>query len=104
LRFAPGQLPPADLFWSITMYNLPQRLLVDNPLNRYSIGDRSPGLKKNADGSMDIYLQSTDPGGDKTSNWLPTPKGPFFFVARFYGPRSNLIDGSWSLPPLVELK
>lgn len=104
LRFAPGQLPPADLFWSITMYNLPQRLLVDNPLNRYSIGDRSPGLKKNADGSMDIYLQSTDPGGDKTSNWLPTPKGPFFFVARFYGPRSNLIDGSWSLPPLTELK
>jgi hypothetical protein len=53
---------------------------------------------------MDIYLQSTDPGGDKTSNWLPTPKGPFFFVARFYGPRSNLIDGSWSLPPLTELK
>jgi hypothetical protein len=104
LRFPAGQLPPADLFWSITMYNLPQRLLVDNPLNRYSIGDRSPGLKKNADGSMDIYLQSTDPGGDKTSNWLPTPKGPFFFVARFYGPRSNLIDGSWSLPPLVELK
>jgi len=104
LRFAPGQLPPADLFWSITMYNLPQRLLVDNPINRYSIGDRSQGLKKNADGSMDIYLQSTDPGGDKTSNWLPTPKGPFFFVARFYGPRSNLIDGSWSLPPLIELK
>lgn len=104
LRFAPGQLPPADLFWSITMYNLPQRLLVDNPINRYSIGDRTPGLKKNADGSMDIYLQSTDPGGDRSSNWLPTPKGPFFFVARFYGPRSNLIDGSWSLPPLIELK
>lgn len=104
LRFAPGRLPPADLFWSITMYNLPQRLLVDNPINRYSIGDRSPGLRKNADGSLDIYLQSTDPGGESSSNWLPTPKGPFFFVGRFYGPRSELIDGTWSLPPLVELK
>ncbi len=104
MRFAPSQLPPTELFWSITMYNLPQRLLVANPINRYSIGDRTPGLKRGADGSLEIYLQSENPGPDKQSNWLPTPKGPFFFVGRFYGPRANLIDGSWKLPPLVEIQ
>lgn len=104
LRFEPGQLPPVDIFWSITMYTLPERLLVANPINRYSVGDRTPGLKTGADGSLEIYLTSDNPGPDKASNWLPTPKGPFFFVARFYGPRSNLIDGSWTLPPLVEIK
>ena len=102
LRFEPGQLPPVDLFWSITMYNLPQRLLVSNPLDRYSVGDRTPGLKQGVDGSLEIYIQNTDPGPGKTSNWLPTPAGPFFFVARFYGPRQSLIDGSWNLPALKE--
>jgi hypothetical protein len=86
------------------MYNLPERLLVANPINRYSVGDRTEGLKRGADGSLEIYLTSDNPGPDKASNWLPTPKGPFFFVARFYGPRPNMIDGSWTLPPLVEIK
>ena len=104
LRFEPGQLPPASLFWSITMYKLPERLLTENPIDRYSVGDRTPGLKQGTDGSLEIYLQSTDPGPGKTSKWLPTPPGPFFFVARFYGPRISLIDGSWSLPALKETK
>ena len=104
LRFEPGQLPPVDIFWSITMYKLPERFLVANPINRYSVGDRTAGLKTGADGSLEIYLTSDNPGPDKASNWLPTPKGPFFFVARFYGPKAGLIDGSWTLPPLVEVK
>jgi hypothetical protein len=104
LRFEPGQLPPVDLFWSITMYNLPQRLLVDNAINRYSIGDRTEGLKFGADGSLEIYLQNENPGPDKVSNWLPAPSGPFYFVGRFYGPRATAIDGQWSLPPLIERK
>ena len=104
LRFEPGQLPPVDIFWSITMYKLPERFLVANPISRYSVGDRTPGLKIGADGSLEIYLTSDNPGPDKASNWLPTPKGPFFFVARFYGPKAGLIDGSWTLPPLVEVK
>ena len=74
LRYPAGQLPPVNLFWSLTMYNLPQRLLVENPINRYSIGDRTPGLKKGKDGSLEIYLQNESPGADKESNWLPTPK------------------------------
>jgi hypothetical protein len=104
LRFEPGKLPPVDLFWSITMYNLPQRLLVDNPINRYSIGDRTEGLKYGTDGSLEIYIQSENPGPDKVSNWLPAPAGPFYFVGRFYGPQATAIDGRWTLPPLIELK
>ena len=102
LRFEPGQLPPVNEFWSITMYNLPERLLVENPINRYSVGDRTAGLKQGPDGSLEIYIQSDNPGPDKMSNWLPAPKGPFFFVARFYGPKQAAMDGTWKLPPLVE--
>jgi hypothetical protein len=102
LRFPAGQLPPVREFWSITMYNLPQRLLVANPINRYSIGDRTQGLKLGADGSLEIYLQHENPGSDKVSNWLPAPAGPFFFVARLYGPGQTTLSGQWQLPTLQE--
>jgi hypothetical protein len=102
LRFEPGQQPPVTLFWSITMYNLPGRLLVENPINRYSIGDRTAGLKQGPDGSLEIYLQNENPGPEKVSNWLPTPNGPFFLASRYYGPKQPLIDGTWKGPPLVE--
>jgi hypothetical protein len=102
LRFPAGQLPPVSEFWSITMYNLPQRLLVANPINRYSIGDRTEGLKLGADGSLEIYLQHENPGPDKASNWLPAPAGPFFFVARLYGPSAAALSGQWQLPALQE--
>ena len=99
LRFSKGQVPPVKFFWSMTMYNLPDRLLVDNPIQRYAIGSRTQGLKTNADGSVDIYLQSASPGGDKESNWLPTPKqGPFFMVLRMYGPEGKLAAGEWQAP------
>jgi hypothetical protein len=104
LRFPAGQLPPVSEFWSITMYKLPQRLLVDNPIQRYSIGDRTAGLQLGSDGSLEIYIQNTNPGPGKTSNWLPAPAGPFFFVARLYGPKSAALEGKWQLPSLVELK
>jgi hypothetical protein len=102
LRFPAGQLPPVSEFWSITMYNLPQRLLVPNPLQRYSIGDRTPGLRLGADGSLEIYLQNENPGPDKVANWLPAPAGPFFFVARLYGPNAAALSGRWTMPALVE--
>ena len=99
LRFSKDQVPPVKFFWSMTMYDLPDRLLVDNPIQRYAIGSRTQGLKTNADGSVDIYLQSTSPGGDKESNWLPTPKqGPFFMVLRMYGPEGKLAAGEWQAP------
>ncbi len=103
LRFAPGALPPVDFFWSITMYALPDRGLVPNALHRYSLGDRTPGLKYDADGGLTIWLQHDSPGADRESNWLPTPPRPFYFVARLYGPKAEALNGQWTLPPLVKL-
>ncbi len=102
LRFPAGQLPPVSEFWSITMYTLPERLLVPNPIQRYSIGNRTQGLKLEADGSLELYLQHENPGPDKVSNWLPAPAGPFFFVARLYGPSTPALSGQWQLPSLQE--
>ena len=93
-------LPPADAFWSITMYNMPNYRLIDNPINRYSIGDRTPGLKYNEDGSLDIYIQTDSPGPDKESNWLPCPEGNFRPVMRIYQPRPEALDGTYVLPPI----
>ncbi|MFF4341666.1 DUF1254 domain-containing protein [Kitasatospora sp. NPDC001540] len=99
LRFAAGQLPPARFFWSATAYRLPERLLVANEIDRYSIGDRTPGLVYGEDGSLTLYLQHqrpTDP--DELANWLPVPEGPYFVAVRAYGPQPALLDGSWRLP------
>ena len=88
VRFPAGALPPVKLFWSITMYELPSRLLVDNPIDRYSIGDRTPGLAHDADGSLEIALQPAEPTDPmRRANWLPTPAGePFTVIYRLYGP------------------
>ena len=92
-------MPPVKFFWSMTVYNLPERLLIDNSLNRYAIGSRTPGLKTNADGSIDIYLQSKSPGSQKESNWLPAPPtGPYYMILRMYGPQGTLTKGSWVAP------
>jgi hypothetical protein len=104
IRFEPGQLPPVDLFWSLTMYESLGRALVDNPIKRYSIGDRTPGLKRGKDGSLELYLQTDNPGKDKESNWLPTPYANFYLVARMYGPKKPLLDGTWSQPSLTEVR
>jgi hypothetical protein len=101
LTFAKGQLPPVKYFWSITMYSIPQRLLVENPIHRYSIGSSTPGLKKNDDGSLVIYVSATSPGKYKESNWLPAPRGPFWTVLRNYGPDDSIINGSYKRPEYV---
>ena len=107
LRFAPGQTPPLEKqgFWSATMYTLPDRFLVRNPINRYAIGDRNAGLKRDADGGLTIYLQPSSPGPDKEANWLPTPsEGPFMYVIRVYVPSKEAQNGTWKppVPKLVE--
>jgi hypothetical protein len=100
LVFAAGQLPPAKYFWSLTLYTLPDRLLYANDINRYSIGDRTKGLKYNPDKSLTIYLSHEPPDGDKAGNWLPAPAAPYSLVARVYGPSEEAINGSWHLPKL----
>jgi hypothetical protein len=75
LRFAPGQFPPANAFWSLTMYDFPAQLMVPNPLNRYVVNSpMMPQFKKDADGGLTLYFQNESPGADKEANWLPAPK------------------------------
>lgn len=100
LHFDKKDLPPAKFFWSMTLYDLPARHLVANPINRYSIGDRTQGLKYGADGSLDIYVQNTPPGADKAPNWLPAPAGAYDLVMRIYGPDQSVLDGAWTFPEL----
>jgi hypothetical protein len=104
ITFPPGKLPEYQFFWSITMYGLPDRLLVPNPLKRYSIGSNSPDLKMEADGSLVLYLQKDDPGPDKQGNWLPAPDSPFSAVLRVYGPGEAEQTGQWKVPALERVK
>ncbi|MEU3482062.1 DUF1254 domain-containing protein [Streptomyces sp. NPDC033754] len=102
VRFPPGRLPPARFFWSATMYRLPERLLVDNEIDRYSIGDRTPGLVHDDDGGLTLYVRRDRPADPKqAANWLPAPDGPFTVAIRVYGPDPSVLDGGWRLPPLT---
>ena len=101
LRFAPGQLPPVNAFWLLTMYELPSSLLVANPLNRYLINSPMlPDLKRDADGGLTLYIQHDSRGKDKESNWLPAPSGPFLMFMRLFWPKPETLDGEWKQPPL----
>ncbi|MDR2919842.1 MAG: DUF1254 domain-containing protein [Tannerella sp.] len=104
VTFKKGETPPAKYFWSITMYNLPGRFLVANPIDRYSIGSRSKQLKTNPNGSIDIYISKTSPGKALESNWLPAPDGEPFIIMRVYGPGQSVLDGTYKLPPMVKMK
>jgi hypothetical protein len=104
LRFAPGQLPPAKAFWSLTLYEVTpegRAFFTNNPLGRYAIGDRTRGLKKGADGSLEIFVQHERPAGGRESNWLPAPAaGPIRLVLRAYEPQPALLDGRYRVPPV----
>jgi hypothetical protein len=103
LHFAKGQTPPADAFWSLTMYDA-DYFFVPNKLNRYTLSSRFD-FKYAEDGSLDLYIQNDSPGKDKESNWLPAPKGKFVLMLRMYWPKeksSSILDGSWK-PPAVKM-
>ncbi len=103
LTFPAGQLPPVNAFWSLTMYKLPESLLVENPINRYLINSPMlPNLIKNPDGSLTLYLQNQSPGPEKEANWLPAPPGPFSAILRLYWPKPDALNGSWQAPKLVK--
>jgi hypothetical protein len=105
LTFPVGQLPPVNAFWSVTMYDGKTQLLVANPINRYLINSpMMPGLKKNPDGSLTLYIQKDSPGAGKESNWLPAPDGPIYLVMRLYWPKEtppSILppgEGTWKPP------
>ncbi len=104
LTFGPDQLPPVNAFWSVTMYKMPESLLVDNPINRYLINSPMlPNLVKNPDGGLTIYVQNNPPESDRTPNWLPAPPGPFTVFMRLYWPKPEALEGSWKPPKLVKV-
>jgi hypothetical protein len=99
MHFDAANLPPVLAFWSVTGYDK-DGYFIANPIGRYAIGDRDP-LKFNPDGSLDLYIQSENPGPDHESNWLPTGDGSFNLTFRLYWPKPAILDGSWH-PPAVE--
>jgi len=107
LRLPGDALPPAESFWSLTVYEATpdgQFFFTPNPLNRWALGDRSPGLVRTPDGGLEILMQREAPAGAMQANWLPTPSGrPFSAILRVYLPKEPLLDGSYRLPPLEAL-
>jgi hypothetical protein len=101
MHFDKGQTPPANAFWSLTMYDA-QGFPVENPLNRYTISSWMP-LTFNADGSLDVYIQKDSPGTDTKSNWLPAPAGEFTITMRVYWPKPAMLDGTWKPPPVKKV-
>ncbi|APA98151.1 DUF1214 domain-containing protein [Nocardia seriolae] len=98
LHFAADQIPPVYAFRSLTMYN-DKGFFVANPIDRFAV--RGEQMRKNPDGSLDIYIQRENPGPEKESNWLPGPAtGDFNLMQRLYWPDTKIIGGTWT-PPAV---
>jgi hypothetical protein len=111
ITFPVGQLPPVNSFWSITMYDGKSQLLIKNPINRYLINSPMlPNMKKNADGSLTLYIQKDSPGADKEANWLPAPNDTIYLVMRLYWPKTEAPsilppgEGTWKPPGIVKAK
>jgi hypothetical protein len=100
IHFDKGAIPPADAFWSITLYDK-DGFQVANTLSRFAVSSWMP-LKYNGDGSLDLYFQNESPGRDVETNWLPAPKAPFNLTMRLYAPRSEALTGKWNPPPIVK--
>jgi hypothetical protein len=102
IRFAKDETPPVDAFWSITLYD-PEGFQVANSINRFAVSSWMP-FKRDADGSLTLYIQNESPGSDRESNWLPAPKGPFNLTMRLYAPRSEALTGLWNPPSVTVAK
>jgi hypothetical protein len=109
ITFLPGQIPPVDAFWSVTMYDGKTQLLIKNPIDRYLINaPMLPNMKKGEDGSVTLYIQNKSPGADKEANWLPAPRGPIYLVMRLYWPKvtpPSILpagSGTWQPPAVTQ--
>lgn len=96
VHFEKDKLPPADAFWSLTLYDA-QGFPVANPLDRHTLGSRDQ-LQLNSDGSLDVYIQHKAPREGRKANWLPAPKAGFSLMLRVYAPRPEALDGRWTPP------
>ncbi|MBP6733907.1 MAG: DUF1254 domain-containing protein [Chromatiaceae bacterium] len=105
MHFDKGQRPPAEAFWSVTLYDS-DFFFVPNPIDRYDLAQRDK-LNTNPDGSVDLYIQADSPGKDREANWLPAPKGKFQLVMRIYAPKKtppSILDGTWTPPPVMKVQ
>jgi len=103
LHFEAGKLPPVEGFWSMAAYRLSDLQLAENEIERYSMGDRTPGLNYNEDGSLTLWLQHRRPDDD-AKNWLPVPEGMFMVVLRMYEPSAEALNNEYLLPRLEALE
>ncbi len=105
LRFENNQLPPSNAFWSITLYDGKTQFLIRNPLQRYVLNSTMlETFKFGEDGSLTLYFQKDSPGGDRESNWLPTPNAPFYLMMRIYLPKPEVLNGTWKQPPIQRIQ
>ncbi|HEY1120138.1 MAG TPA: DUF1214 domain-containing protein, partial [Haloferula sp.] len=95
--------PPVGAFWSLTMYNASDKMLVENPIDRFKVGSDTQGLKHAADGSITIPIQTDKPTGDAAANWLPAPKGDFYLILRLYQPSEEILNDTYKLPQVKKL-
>src|SRR5215469_1369225 len=102
LHFDKNDQPPADAFWTVTLYDS-EGYQVANSLNRFAVSSWMP-FKYNADGSLDLYFQNESPGADKEANWLPAPKGAFNLCMRLYAPKSDALTGKWNPSPVIKVE
>jgi hypothetical protein len=102
IHFEKGATPPANAFWSITLYDR-DGFQVGNSLNRFAVSSWMP-FQYNPDGSLDLYFQNESPGAEKEANWLPAPKGPFNLCMRLYAPKSEALTGKWNPPPVTRVQ
>jgi len=97
---------PVDAFWSLSVYAVEpdgRQFFADNPLHRFAIGDRTPGLRRDAAGGLAILIQHAAPAADQQPNWLPIPDAPFHLGLRNYQPRAELLDGRFRYPAIERL-
>ncbi len=102
VTFPKGYEPLVDAFWLMTVYGTDYNF-IPNHINRYSIGDRTQGVKKNADGGTTFYFQNESPGPEKESNWLPTGSEAWFTILRMYVPHPAVINAEWKCPPIIKV-
>ncbi len=101
LTFPQGALPPVKAFWSLTVYDADTGYLIENPIDRYTLGDRTKDLVLNADGSLSVYLQTRAPEERLRANWLPVPDRDFSVTLRCYLPGEEILRLDWRPPRIV---
>lgn len=102
LKLPKDKMPPVQSFWSVAVYNFNDKFLVQNNMQRFSLGSYSKNVQLNADGSLDIYISANEPLGH-TSNWIPAPRGPFYVMMNMYHPSAEAISGKYILPSLLKV-